>query len=681
MKTGFYARLAADSMRKNRRMFIPFILTCIGMVMMFYIIMFLAVSDALKNVTGEATLRQVFAMGSIVISIFSAIFLFYTNSFLMKRRKREFGLYNVLGMSKINISRIVFWEMLITAIISVCFGLLAGMAFSKLAELGLVNLIRGEVTYDLSVSVVAVKRSVQVFAMIFLLIFLNAVRQIRSSQAVLLMKSDNAGEKPPKGNGFIALTGAAVLAAAYYIAIKIKDPMTAFVTFFAAVIMVIIGTYLLMISGSVIICRILQKKKKYYYKPEHFVSVSSMLYRMKRNGAGLASICILSTMVLVMTASTSSLYFGEEDAVERRYPRDINMEFRMNDLSGLSEENIKKLNLSVFEKVNAYSIASENAYSYRCVSFSGTLVGNNAETEPEMIKASDMLTNMRTFFIIPLSDYNAMTGAYEVLNKGEAILYSYRNAYNEDKISFNGSSAIRIKKRLDSFLENGDSVANMTSSIYLIVPELEDVLSGLDVLADYHGERLIQLRWICGFDADTDAEQQIRLNSRLESTFTDGNLKENFGYDVCYMESRENERADFYSLFGSIFYIGIVLSLVFIIAAVLIIYYKQVAEGYEDIGRFSIMQNIGMTKKEIRKSINSQLLIVFFLPLALAAVHLAFAFPFMRKILLMFSFDNIALFARTTAASLGIFSVFYALVYRFTASAYYGIVSGMKEKS
>ena len=254
MKVGFYPKLAASGIRKNKRMFIPFILTCTGMVMMFYIIMFLAVSNVLDSLIGAETLRQIFALGSWVIAVFAAIFLFYTNSFLIRRRKKEFGLYNILGMGKRNIAWLLLWETLIIAVISIGAGLVAGIAFSKFAELGMVNIMHGDVTYNLSISFLAIKRSVQVFGVIFLLLLLHSIRQVRFANAISLMRSENTGEKPPKGNWVIGILGILLLAVAYYLAVTIKDPITAILTFFAAVIMVIVGTYLVMISGSVLFC-------------------------------------------------------------------------------------------------------------------------------------------------------------------------------------------------------------------------------------------------------------------------------------------------------------------------------------------------------------------------------------------------------------------------------------------
>ena len=677
MKVGFYPKLAASGIRKNKRMFIPFILTCTGMVMMFYIIMFLAVSNVLDSLIGAETLRQIFSLGSWVIAVFAAIFLFYTNSFLIRRRKKEFGLYNILGMGKRNIAWLLLWETLIIAVISIGAGLVAGIAFSKFAELGMVNIMHGDVTYNLSISFLAIKRSVQVFGVIFLLLLLHSIRQVRFANAISLMRSENTGEKPPKGNWVIGILGILLLAVAYYLAVTIKDPITAILTFFAAVIMVIVGTYLVMISGSVLFCQLLQKKKNYYYKPNHFVSVSSMVYRMKRNGAGLASICILATMVLVMMASTACLYFGQESSIRERYPRDINMVFHFRDSSDLSDTHIQGLKEGLDEEIKSRDITMENDYCYRSIHISGVLKGNTVQLNK--FDATDILTQMRLIYFVPLSDYNNMVDAKETLEDGEALIYTYRGSYDNDTIAISDYVTFKIKRHLDDFLSNGDSAMNMLDSIAIVVPDYESVLQKMINMADFKGDQLLQLRWEYHFDTTLTPDEQISLYNDLCEKVTDSATKEQVGYKSVDIESQENERADFYGLFGALFYIGIILSLVFILAAVLIIYYKQISEGYEDQSRFEIMQKVGMTKRDIRKTINSQLLTVFFLPLLFAVMHIAFAFPIIRKLLLCFNLNNVPLFAVTTAISIVVFALFYTIVYRLTSNVYYKIVSGVRE--
>ncbi len=674
MKMSFYPKLAVSSILKNKRMFVPYIFTCIGMIMMFYIVMFLGVSDILNNLRGGETIRIVLSLGSQVIAVFSGIFLFYTNSFLARRRKKEFGLYNILGMGKGNIGIILFWETLIIGIISIGIGLLAGIIFSKLAELVLVNLMGSIVNYTFSISIISIERTIQVFGIIFILILINSIRQVQFSSAISLMRSENVGEKPPKGNWFIGIMGILILVVAYYISVTIQEPIQAILIFSIAVIMVIIGTYFTMISGSVVFLRILKKRRRYYYKTNHFISVSSMIYRMKRNGAGLASICILATMVLVMMASTACLYFGKEDAINTRYPRDINLEFSFDELDSFSDENIKKLKDKLSTELRERNIIPENRYFYRNVAIYGIVNGSDVETTLTNYNLSDG-TSTYSINFVSLDDYNEVMNTNETLNDGEALLYSYRNSYKNDKISFNNGKTFNIKRNIDNFVKTGDSAIDMLFNIILIVPDIESVIKSFDNLSDFYGEKLARMSFIYNFDTGIEVNKQIEVYNSFLNIFTDESIKENFRYKTVYLVSQEFERESFNSLFGAVFYIGIILSIVFITAAVLIIYYKQISEGYEDQSRFEIMQKVGMTKKEIRKSINSQLLTVFFLPLIIAFIHLVFAFPIICRLLLTVSINNVVLFAITTVSSFIVFAVFYMIIYKITSNSYYRIVS------
>ena len=325
MKMTFYPKMAWMGIRKNSRMYIPYLLTCAGMIAMYYIMAFLAFSNVLLKVEGGEILNAIMGLGSIVIGVFALIFLFYTNSFLIRRRKKEFGLYNILGMGKANLAHVLIWENVMSFLISLGGGLTVGILLSKFSELCLLKLVHMETGFSMQIDWEALCRTVTLFAVIFLLLLLNALRQVRLANPIELLHSEQVGEKPPRANWILAIAGAVILAGAYYIAVSIEDPITAMLWFFVAVVMVIIATYLLFIAGSVTLCRILQRKKKYYYKTQHFISVSSMMYRMKRNGAGLASICILGTMVLVMLSSTICMYVGAEDALRGQYPRNINI--------------------------------------------------------------------------------------------------------------------------------------------------------------------------------------------------------------------------------------------------------------------------------------------------------------------------------------------------------------------
>ena len=671
MKRSFYPKLALDGIRKNRRMYLPYVLTCIGMVMMYYIIVFLQDSGILYCLKGGNTIMEMLGLGEWVIAFFACIFLFYTNSFLIRRRKKEFGLYNILGMGKRNIAKILFWETLMIAFFSLVVGLVCGAALSKLAELGLVNIMKGDVTYTLSVSPFGIIKAAMVFGLIFLLLLLNSLRQVRFSSAMALLRSENAGEKPPRGNWFFGILGALLLGIAYYLAVTIDNPLSALMIFFVAVLMVIAGTYLLMIAGSVLFCRLLQKKKNYYYKPNHFISVSSMVYRMKRNGAGLASICILATMVLVMISSTASLYFGEEDALLSRCPREINMSIVMPELDGLSDEDIAVLRSDIETVAEKHGITPENGYCYRNATIDGYLEASTVETDVAKLESFglDTFSNVCEFIFVPLADYNAMMGTNETLAEGEAFLYSERIDYQENTISFRQGNTFRVKKQLDTFVGNGETAMLIVPSMTIVVPDLEQGVKGMD--------SMMVLRWTYNFDTGVDGEKQITFYDDLVETFRTSSAHETYGFGLN-TASREEGRHSFYALYGGLFYLGIMLSIVFLFAAVLIIYYKQISEGYEDQARFEIMQKVGMTKREIRSSINSQLLTVFFLPLLFAAMHLAFAFPIIRKLLMMFNLNNVMLFAVTAGICLFAFVLFYTLVYRITSNAYYQIVSGVK---
>lgn len=681
MRLGIYPKLAFDGIRKNKRMYIPYILTCVGMVMMYYIINFLAEDETLSYMKGGIRAGDMLLIGSWVIAIFACIFLFYTNSFLMRRRKKEFGLYNILGMGKRNIGFILLWETLIIAVFSLFVGLLFGIIFSKLAELGLVNMIQGDINYSLSVSLGSIVMTLVLFGAVFVLLFFNSLRQVRFSSAVSLLKSENVGEKPPKANWFLGILGILILGAAYYIAVSIEDPISAILWFFAAVVMVVIGTYLVMIAGSVLFCRILQKRKGYYYKPNHFVSVSSMVYRMKRNGAGLASICILATMVLVMISSTTCLYFGNEDSLNARYPKEINMDYRFLGADDMSDENISALRSDILKVTEKYNLKSDEVYDYRTAFIAGFLDGSEVECDSSHMNYSNMVSysDVYQFYFVPLEDYNKMMNTNETLQDDEALLYVYRDDYKENTLSFNRAESFKIKKHIDKFTDSADAALSIIPSMFLVVPDIEKTIESFQDITYDDGSMMMNLRWQYDFDTGLDEEKQIELYNELNDFYI--NNKSSGNFEIQYIESREVNKDSFYDTFGGLLYLGIILSIVFIFAAVLIIYYKQISEGYEDQARFEIMQKVGMTKREIRKSINSQLLTVFFLPLIVAGLHLAFAFPIIQKLLLLFNMFNVSLFVITTVISFLVFALLYACVYKITSNAYYNIVSGAKDKA
>lgn len=683
MKHNIYPRLAWTGIRKNGRLYLPYILTCVGMVMMFYIVSFLSSSEYLGSCRGGDEMQQLLTLGCGVIGVFSTIFLFYTNSFLMRRRKKEFGLYNILGMGKWNIARVLFWESLMIAGIALGAGLFAGVVFSKLAELCMVNILKADAAFTMTIETDCIGRTVVLFAAIFALILLNALRQLHFANPIELLHSENTGEKPPRANWLLAIVGAALLAGAYYLAVTLENPIEVLLLFFVAVIMVIFATYLLFVSGSVTICRSLQKKKRYYYRTNHFVSVSSMIYRMKRNGAGLASICILCTMVLVMVSSTSCLYIGAEDSLRARYPRHININAQTYDISVLSGAQAETLKSIADEVLSEYGETAENVLDYRMASVTVCeRDGVFRADDPGVYAFQGNYADIWQLYIVPVEDYNRLMGEQEELSEGETLVYTTKKRFDDESIVIGGAEPLRLKRVVKEFIDNGEDAMQVLPSIFLFVPDFENLVGELSNLADYAGERVLSLQWIYGFDLDCTEEKQIAIYETFGQNVRDYRLeaKESSAadaFDSVQLEGAARERANFYGLYGGLFFLGILLGIVFVFAAVLIMYYKQISEGYEDQARFEIMQKVGMTKREIKKSVNSQVITVFFLPLAAAGLHLAFAFPMIQKCLLLLGLANQRLLIFVTIACFGLFALLYVLVYRITSHSYYTIVSGM----
>ena len=493
MKHSFYPKLAWTGIRKNKRLYTPYILTCMGMVMMFYIISFLASSALLTGMPGGDTMQGMLGLGERVIGVFALIFLFYTNSFLARRRKKEFGLYNILGMGKRNLARGLVWESLIIAAISLGGGLVAGVVFSKFAELAMVNILRAEGTFALTLEPKSIAQTILLFAVIFFLILLNTLRQIHLSNPIELLHSENAGEKPPKANWFLALAGAVILGAAYYLAVSIENPIEAMVWFFVAVIMVIIATYMLFVAGSVAICRLLQKRKAYYYKTNHFVSVSSMVYRMKRNGAGLASICILCTMVLVMLSATVCLYVGTEDSLRTRYPRNINLDASVTDLDLLEAEPTEKVRRLAGQVAGDHGQSLENVLDYRVAAMAGYISGERIDVDRSSTYDFQLNTyaDIWQIFFVPLEDYNRLMGQSETLEPGEVLLYTTKSKYEGDSIALGDGEAMKIKKVVPDFADNGVDAMQVIPSMYIFVPDFSETLRPLTDLANGKGDPLL----------------------------------------------------------------------------------------------------------------------------------------------------------------------------------------------
>ena len=681
MKGGFYIRLAKDGIMKNRKLYFPYILTCICMIMMFYIIYYLGFSADFTSVRGGDMLQSFLMLGVFVIAIFSLIFLYYTNSFLIRRRKKEFGLYNILGMGKRNLVKILVWENILTATLSVVSGLLLGIVFSKLAELAALRILGGKTGFAIRVEPKPVIVTAVLFIGIFLLIMLRMIFYIFRLRPVEMLKSENVGEKPPKANWILALIGVVLLAGAYYLAVAVIDPLSAMLMFFIAVVMVIIATYLLFISGSVALCKLLQKNKKYYYKTKHFVSLSSMIYRMKRNGAGLASICILSTMVLVTLSSTVCLYAQTEDGIQKRYPHDITMELTSDDYS--ETEPYKEI---VSEVLSEYGEEAENVEDFHLYSAAGFQYGD--ELRLSMADYSETGTgdieSIRSIYMIDLEAYNRLTGENREMTDDEFLLYPFKADYDYDTISIAGGGTWNVELLEQQPFPVGAAQANAEGSYFIVakdlsvIQQIEEYRNSLaqeddSLIATYIEESY-------GFDLACDDEKQTEIyNTILERIGALTSQENGVEYPHYFIDSKAGGRIDYIAINGGLFFLGVLLGAVFLFGTVLIMYYKQISEGYEDQNRFDILMKVGMTRKEVKQSINSQVLTVFFLPLVTAGIHLAFAYPLISKILLLMSATEEKILIIVTICCYLVFALFYVIVYMITSKGYYTIVSG-KEK-
>lgn len=620
-------------------------------------------------------MQMILGMGTPVIAVFSWILLYYTNSFLIRRRQKEFGLYHILGMGKRELVKILIWENLMTAVISIAGGLLGGILFSKLAELAAVRIVGNHLGYKMTIEPKAIYYTVSLFLAIFAVILLRMLIFIFRTKPVDMLKSETAGEKPPKANWILVIAGLIILAGAYWIAVSIEEPMEAMLWFMVAVLMVIVATYLLFIAGSVAFCRLMQKKKNYYYKTRHFVSISSMVYRMKRNGAGLASICILSTMVLVMVSSTVCLYASIEGNLARHYPQQFSVEMA----SGSSLEDKdreEKLKETVGQTINENKIKLKETKEYHILSAACVKTDEGIKFEHENIKSLDSL---KMLYILTVADYNRLTGENLSLEKNELYVYLPDEAYEKDTFQVEGCGNWKNKGTPDNQFICGDDVANINSSVYLIVPD-EAVMDQFEAAQRaVYGENASSEKLCYAFDTDLSEEGQVSLVSELQNNISTLQLQDE-QFPMVNVNARAVSKSDDYALYGGLFFLGILLGSVFIFGMILIIYYKQITEGYEDQGRFSIMMKVGMTRKEVRQSINSQVMTVFFLPLAMAGMHTAFSFPIIRKILKMFAMNDEKLLILVMICCYLAFAVFYAAVYLLTSREYYKIVSRDEKK-
>lgn len=647
----FYPKLAADNLKKNSKTYLPYLISGIFCATVYYILRSLSLNPSINENFGGAAIHSILQMGADVSALFVIILLFYTNSFLMKERKKEFALLNTLGMGKRHIAKMLFFETLYSFLITVIGGLLMGLALDKLTFLLVAKLMNSNAELGFFISPIAINHVVLLFFISFLLIFIKSVWTLHILNPAELLRESKAGEKEPKAKWVLALLGLITLVAGYGIALYAENPIQAIPSFFVAVILVIIGTFLLFTAGSIALLKLLRNNKNFYYKTNHFVSISGLMYRMKQNAVGLASICILSTMVLVMISSTGSLMIGLEDMLHERYPNDFNFEI---------DETTTERQDALIEKIHTLqkdeNIPVTNEYSYHYLDFTVGRTGNDfiADTTP-------MTANI--LMLVPLDEYNKLTGENQTLNDGEVLVHTKRLEWNSPTVGIFGRD-YKIKEHIDNYPKNGSAAANIADYLYLICTDT-DFETIYQTQKESYGNMASEKSFYYGFDTSANRDKQETFRPVIRALFND--------YDFT-CENRAAERDSYTGLFGGLFFIGIFLGLLFTVATVLIIYYKQISEGYDDRERFLILQKVGMSQKEVKKSIHSQVLTVFFLPLLFAGLHLTVAFPILSKLLKSLGLLQTTLFASVSIGSFIVFACFYVAVYFFTAKTYYKIV-------
>lgn len=656
-----YIKLAAENIKKNGKAYIPYISSCVITVAMFYIIRSLSLNKGLWDFKrGSTIIPQLMFFGAIVTGIFAAIFLFYINSFLMKRRKKEFGLYNVLGMGKGHISRVVALETLYVAGISILLGIGAGIVLDKLMYLTISRIIGADIVLGFYVSVEAVINALILFGTVFFLILLNSVRQIFFSKPIELLMSGSRGEKEPKTKVAMTVLGVLCLGSGYIISIMTTNVRDALEMFFFAVLLVIIGTYMLFAAGSVFLLKALKKNKSYYYKTKHFTSVSGMLYRMKKNAAGLANICILSTMILVMLSTTSCLMIAAEMTLNYNYPFDVSIQvFHANGSGENSSDSLRRI-----ERIR--KILDENS---GCVELKGDYdyFGLHCDIKENAVDAESYNTGFSTVMtVIAAEDYNRFSGSSITLKDNEIAIITSNYDYRYDTLKlFDKEYTVKVKSR-----NNVNSHVSFAVTVTVVIVKDRDTL--LNISGDY-GDFL---------DVGRDS---FFLDHRIDFDITDRSLWEQTREKITkelenvssysFVEDKEQARADYMSVYGGLFFLGAFLGLLFTMAAILIIYYKQISEGYEDKSRYEIMRNVGMSKSEVKASIHSQVLTVFFLPLLVAGIHSGFAFPIISRMTELTGFSGSWLLACCMGGCFVAYAVLYVVIYLVTARGYYRIVS------
>ncbi len=664
MNKGMYTKLAITNIKNNRQFYFPYLLTGIITVAMFYIMCALESNPGIQSMPGAKDLGLILRLGIGVIGIFAVIFLFYTNSFIIKRRKKELGIYNILGMEKRHIAKILSKEAFFTAIIAIGGGLVTGVLFHKLACMLLYRMIgfNGGITFSFSKKGVMI--TAILFAIVYLLTYIYDLFQVQLANPIELLQSGNKGEREPKTKAIMAVLGVLCLGTGYFIAITTKNPIKALTLFFVAVILVIIGTYLLFTAGSIALLKILRRNKGYYYQTKHFTSVSGMIYRMKQNAVGLANICILSTMVLVAVSTTVSLYVGVEDIMKERYPNEINIRAYY-DTGAPSEDSIAPI---VEKSVKESGRKIRHEEDYLELYFAAIKDQGQYSLDKEKVKtAGDRVSG---FVVLTREDckkkYNE---EIPELAENEVALFTIKKTDMDTLVLENRSYHVKEIKQFQN-TEDFETIADiMDEYYYVIVNDVQDMERLWQLQKDIYQENSSSISRQVRLDIDGDSEQKKECFENIKTALGPEQAKARI-----LIDSHQSSLDEFYQIYGGFLFLGLFLGILFLMITVLIIFYKQISEGYDDKERFSIMEKVGMSNDEVKATIRSQVRTVFFLPILMAAIHVGMAFPMIKRLLSLFGLSNTALFAGCMAGTILVFVLIYLLVFLKTSKTYYKIV-------
>lgn len=661
-----YTKLAITNIKNNRQFYFPYLLTGIITVAMFYIMCALESNPGIQSMPGAKNLGLILRLGIGVIGIFAVIFLFYTNSFIIKRRKKELGIYNILGMEKRHIAKILSKEAFFTAIIAIGGGLVTGVLFHKLACMLLYRMIgfNGGITFSFSKKGVMI--TAILFAIVYLLTYIYDLFQVQLANPIELLQSGNKGEREPKTKAIMAVLGVLCLGTGYFIAITTKNPIKALTLFFVAVILVIIGTYLLFTAGSIALLKILRRNKGYYYQTKHFTSVSGMIYRMKQNAVGLANICILSTMVLVAVSTTVSLYVGVEDIMKERYPNDINISAYY-DTGAPAEDSIAPI---VEKSVKESGRKIRHEEDYLELYFAAIKDQGQYSLDKEKVKtAGDRVSG---FVVLTREDckkkYNE---EIPELAENEVALLTIKKTDMDTLVLENRSYHVKEIKQFQN-TEDFETIADiMDEYYYVIVNDVQDMERLWQLQKEIYQENSSSISRQVRLDIDGDSEQKKECFENIKTALGPEQAKARI-----LIDSRQSNLDEFYQIYGGFLFLGLFLGILFLMITVLIIFYKQISEGYDDKERFSIMEKVGMSNDEVKATIRSQVRTVFFLPILMAAIHVGMAFPMIKRLLSLFGLSNTALFTGCMAGTILVFTLIYLLVFLKTSKTYYKIVGG-----